>query len=589
MFYRRRLNCVYHLICALLLAASCVAQAQNKDDNPAPLQDDDVVVARFPDIYEAKAMVRSLRGMGQKAEIRHQTKSINLKTISITGYKSLNAAEKTVARLKKHGIDAYPNRISNHDYVVHAGAIHDEVFFWGRYERLKSLGYNKLSTGVKPYDTDYYAIVQTRSVPEFDYDEYRANRPRKTPSHGELLGRLNEDYKNFSLSSSNRLSALLHGDWRLNPRWELALGMRIDAMEESAASSYQHTSYDPLANYIAYHKGKQSFSAGWQTLNWSQSGRESWSNALNPKDLSYYITESDVRHRHRSVAALRWETEFAHYHLDTVWLPLLRAATLPDKSSLWYPVNQSAGKIRGVKSTTTYAQLIEQGVFNTEESRQSGSLGVQLMQKKGSRYQAFTLQYARLSDPYFKLNDTVRQRLAGGQSVSAAITGISDTFTIIHPQSWIFSVEEGTPQWQFEVSLLDGLPLTGADYQSIQAPAMEAFVNTVYRPHRMPVEHHFALHGRAIGTDRAILQRKYMARYEGKFLWRSESHKWVLSFDYQLGLDKIEAYANPRLSYHGNQFLEVALAAHAFLGQAGTEYGYHNGQAVAALEWNARF
>ena len=566
-----------------------ISQSAELIGPPLPAHLEPNVIARFNDFHEAKRLQKSLRALDQDVEVRKRLQQTTLKTLTVGDFSNRELAEQNVAQLKKQGIkDAWAVRLASGRYGVHAGAMEDEIFFWSRYELLRRLGYKEIDTALTPHNTPYYVVLQ--HPPRVDPVAIREQQ-KLIPHGGEVIGRLISWRGNSNISSINQIhvAAFKRFNEFFTPGWTAAIGARLDTFQHTGDYTGQTTEYDYLPSYLAYEEQGHRLVAGTQYIGWSHGPWDALGDRLSVKDMRFYLLDKKTEQRRLATPALRWEYKQNDYIIDASFVPVLRPATLPSLGQVWHPLDQQQGLIRGLKTPNTLGAVVKESKIQSI-AQTYGGFGFQARRKYEKLYQAFTLQYSRQSEPYFRLSDAVRQNIAAGQSVTTALTNANGFgLQAEHPASLVASIEEGSEDWQFEFAFVRDVPITDTNFKMYTTLGIEGQGRYRYRATGYRTVYFFGFYARQLGTEKAILDRRTILRARGEVEHISRSRHWRFHGLTSIGLDTAEAYALLRFEYIGNQLLDIGISAHLFTGVLTSEYGFHRRDSALSIDWQANF
>lgn len=151
--------------------------------------------------------------------------------------------------------------------------------------------------------------------------------------------------------STLRTSAYVQ--WQPSLNWEFRAGARLDGMtQDGGLASHRELLADYGDTYVRYRSGDARLTLGAQTIIWGRVDEIPLADRVSRVDLTRFALD-DLADRRRAQLATRWEQNYGDYKLDAVWLPVFRAAQLPDVASIWSPVNRTTGQIIGIDPALT--------------------------------------------------------------------------------------------------------------------------------------------------------------------------------------------------------------------------------------------
>lgn len=539
----------------------------------------------FDDDAQARAYARDLGARGIATEIKTERRLSRLTTLSVGSYTHRFEAELVLGLLQKNRIDAwiYPLR-NGKGFMVHAGAMLDPRNVAERRAQLEALGFQNIVVGQKRTFQEGYRVIPQDDAPP-------RSRPASEPAalKGSLLrGDFSAWRDGSKAMTGNYFNASLTTAWHPEPTWLIRAGLRLDATEQSGATSFRRASADYEETFAEFRTPTSRWAVGAQKIQWGGGMLESLADRLSTVDYTRYLLDPDIALRRRANLAVRWERAGEDYDTDMVWQPLFRPAVLPEADSIWSPIDTSRGRILGLQPTDTLKELVKNGSV-MERPPSVGGLGLRLWRSRGHHYRAVTLQYTAASLPYYRLDDNVRTLVAGGTDPAAAVAAASSpTFTTAHPTGWVFSVTEENRLWRFETAVLSAVPVTYADYRMDTVNAVEWAIGAKMRLREDPgTGFEMQLAGRRLGTDAEILDRAMPIAVSGAVIKSTPGSPWRFGFDFLFGLDALEIHVNPRVEFTDRRYYRLALGTHLFMGASTTASGYHNSHSLVSLSWQA--
>jgi len=558
------------------------------------------VLSKFTDKKSADTLAYSLNKSGQKVRVISKKIDISLKSLSIGLFLTRMRAEHTVKRLKKNDIDAFVHELKSGKFRVYAGAMQNESNFWQRYEKLMALGYDKPDTTIQIVQaTEYYVVSDKKE---------KISLPKKIKSvaHQTKTSNFKTEFDRarfkgeFSIwgdednrSSSNYFDAALSLRTKYKSNLDFTYGTRFTATEQSAEENIQKFELQWQPTYLRYSKQKQQWILGAMYARWDDinpnNEHDTLSDRLSSKVLVRYKLDYEIVDKRRPVFGVRWKYKTEQYDFDVIWTPVFRPAKLPDFGSIWHPVRRADGVIRGIKPTKDWQDLVQRGSF-ADEKMDSGGAGVRVAKRVGSRTRAITLQYARRNEPYYALNPKIAQQLKAGKTVDFAFAAAPGyTFSPVHPYSGILNWEESGKVSHFEFALLSAAPYTNANYEYKTAASAEWKLGFIYPTKDKKSHVSIYLTGRHINTGEKILDRKTKSSLLGELYQISKSGIWKAGTAYEIGLDQVELFINPRVTFQQSKYIRIFLSYQLFAGSPNTASGYHTKNSILSLTWQAVF
>ena len=585
--------CWLQLFLAYMLVFSFSLSANESTES----LDDLRVISKFSNKNDATKLVRSLKKSGQAARIIPKSENIILKSVSIGLYPNEKEASAVVTHLKANNINAFLYKVESGEYRVHAGALQQEDYYWNRFEQLLALGYKRIHTALKPATITHFYVV--RELIENLPDPIQLTPTRKKSKTSIfnttfLFGRFKGEFDGWKesgeQSSSNYFNAQLSAKTRYKNQWDIIYGVRFDALEQSSKTNLQKFEFQFLPTYLNYQKPNNQWQIGLIDGRWDNRKQDSLSDRISGKILVRHFLDEAVIDRRRPIIGARWKFSQSQYQLDVIANPIFRPAKMPDFESIWHPVSRQNKAIIGIRPTDDWEELVEQGSF-ADEKYQTGGIGIRMSQQLGRRTRAISLQYVRASEPYYKLNPNIQQLLSTGSTVTSALSATSGeiTFTPEHPHSAIFSWEEFGKISHFEIAVSSNTPYTTTSYQMKTGVSLEWLMGFIYptKNRNTYVSSYFT--GRRINTEDDILDRKTKLGLKGEIYQYSPNRHWKAGTAYQIDLDSLGLYLNPKINFEQSKYLNLSLYYQIFTGSDSTDNGYHSGHSILGLSWQAIF
>jgi hypothetical protein len=273
-------------------------------------------------------------------------------------------------------------------------------------------------------------------------------------------------------------------------------------------------------------------------------------------------------------------------------LPDFRKAFLPEKDSIWYPINQTQGTILGFKTTPPLQALIKNGSIS--ENEPSGTAGYGLrMSNTGEQFDyAITVQRVRQSLPYWQLNTEVRGALLGGADPVTAINSSSGaTFRARYPRAWLVGSDLGfealDATWRFEAAWISDTPVTRTDlrYDKVESANWAAGVQFY------PGDSEFRVNLQIVGINLIntpdVLDRENIYNFNGSIYGELGNNRWQTNTRFFIGLDEKDIYINPEITFVGWEPHEIYAGWHYFNGHADTVGGFWEDNSLITLGWRA--
>ncbi len=375
----------------------------------------------------------------------------------------------------------------------------------------------------------------------------------------------------------------------LNDAWELRLGARADA-ELQQGGDYPGTSrlradYDE--NYLRYRGEQTRFTIGTQRILWGRVDEIPPTDRLSTKDLTRFGLD-DHADRRRANPAIRAEYFRGPWHVDLVLLPLFREAELPDRDSLWHPVDRNRGRLLGLPVQPELSPIIQEARLDDDVSG-SGGGGVRLARSGRGVDFAATVQRARHSEPYYRFDDETRQAiLAGGPPSDQPV------LEAVHPRTWVVGGDAafavGAWTWRAEAAWLSDVPVTRED--DLRQDTVRG-VDWVVGAEGFPGDGDFRMTTQLAGQHLVdagdVLDARDSYFLTGEFETPLAAHTWRASLRYSLGLNRRDVYLNPELAWIANEPMELYIGAHWLDGDEETAGGFYRANRMLVIGWRGQF
>lgn len=370
--------------------------------------------------------------------------------------------------------------------------------------------------------------------------------------------------------SSNYLHGTASARWDSHPRWEIQLSARLDGYYQS--DELDQTEADYGESYIRYRGNKLRLTLGTQTVIWGRIDELPPTDRLSVVDLSR-ATLDDLKERRRAAPVVRLEYFQDAHKLDFVWLPRFREAELPDRDSIWFPINQDEGTILGVPSNSMLQAAVKVSPISNAPPENDGGGGIRYSLTESAFDYALTLQHTRQSTPYYEFD--------------------AGRFEARYPRSWVaggdLGFEAGGATWRIEAAWLSDIPVTRSDLTYTTQEGVNWALGSEFYPGDGDTRVNLQLVGLNLIDAPEILDRTERYTLTGGVDIPFAHNRWRLNTRFFLGLDERDIYLNPELAFIGWEPHEIYLAIHYFDGEDGTLGGFYEDNSLMTLGWRAEF
>lgn len=584
-------------------------------------------------------------GTSTFTDVRRQPAELTI--VYFGPFERAEQANRAMQQLREHQVKAFVFETPlQHSFVVHAGAFSTPASAEKQAQELKSLGLSGVKSGRKAVSADTFRVwvditekpaplpapaprIAVPAVPPAAMPAPVAPPapvvpeppltealplpiPAPVPPPAAAFAELNEEpplltgrtraswraeSRHWRQHSEPAAAFALSGAYSLSAAtpdgaFALAAGIRGDYWTQAAVQDGSTLSVDYLPSFVAYREGANTWSLGFQRIDWNRAPDDSALDGLATRDLNHFILDTDIERRRRANAAVYWQRSERSTTLEAVWLPFFRPAELPDTASIWHPVNRERGRIRGLEDNAVLREFARNGAVSAEAPGVGGNGGggVRMTHTKGRRYQAFAAQYLRRSEAYFSLSQSALALVQSGATPAQALAATSGpTLDITHPTTWLLGMEEGSDTWHFEVAWSSASPVTLNDLSTSTAQRATWQASLKIAPNQPRLEHWITLSGSHLLTSDTVLDRAHTLRLAGNARALSTDRDWRWGTRYLVGLDHAELHLNPYIMYVGFNNTDVTFGAHVFGGARLTEFGYHGDHNHIELGWASRY
>ncbi len=598
-------------------------------ERPTAADSGGVEYLRFKNREQAERKLAELRQRGYQGSIERERHSLRLKILMIRVYQVWSDAKRVAARLERHGIQArVVNDPVERGYAVSAGAYRDEQNLRARYRQIEKIGYKSIA--VVPAKVTVTAYLLRATPPAAAQPPVAAQPPPPPPeatgepsvlvfggSSGALPGyqtalesspdqalgfRAKVDQlwleaghltrSSQGVNDSDYLHAAASARWRPNEHWEYRVAGRVDGCLQTGTPECSEAKLDYGDTYVRYRSDRLRVTAGAQTVIWGRVDEIPPTDRLSVRDASRFMLDG-LQDRRRAAPALRVETFHQGYKLDLLWLPDFRAAELPNRNSIWYPVDRQHGRFIGVPSSPLLAPMIQGGTFGEDDGGQGG-YGLRVSRTGRGLDYALTVQRARQSLPYYQMNETARTTLLATMNPATALAAASgDTFVARHPWTWVaggdLAFEAKGVTWRAELAYLSDVPVTTTDLRMVTVKALDWVAGAEFYPGDANARVNLQLAGHHLLQTPDIIDRTHIYSFNGSVEDVFAYNRWRAKLRFSFGLDKRDVYLNPELAYIGWEPNEFYVGAHYFDGADGTPGGFHRHHSLIVAGWRARF
>lgn len=363
-------------------------------------------------------------------------------------------------------------------------------------------------------------------------------------------------------------------NWQPAADWEVQLAGRVDGFKEDDDESFSTVRGDYGDSFIRYRGDNVKLTFGSQTVIWGRLDELPLSDRVSTVDLTRGPLD-DLEYRRRSTPMLRAEAFVGGGKLDLAWLYDFREAELPDRDSVWYPVDQRRGRLLGIDPDDLPATLVSNADIDDDEPSGDGGFGARYTRTHSFADIGVTAARVRQSTPYF--------RAANGGTVLQAE----------YPRAWIVgadaAVNAADATWRVEVVYNSDSPVTRSDLRYDTVAALQWGAGVEFHPGDSDSRVNLQLIGTNLIDAPRILDRSEIYSLTGEIEIPFDRERWRADVDLYIGLDDQDVYVNPEIAFLGWEPHELYLAMYFFDGHSRSIGGFYEDQSVVTLGWRAKF
>ncbi len=199
-----------------------------------------------------------------------------------------------------------------------------------------------------------------------------------------------------------------------------------DGYDQDGQREWSELRADYGDSYVRYRGDRVRLTVGAQTVIWGRMDEVPLSDRVSTADLTRLVLDK-LEDRRRANPMVRAEMNVGEGKLDVVWLADFRPAELPDKDSIWYPIDRVNGRIIGVSRTDIAPAAVKAAGIVEDEPDGDGGFGVRYTDSPFFGDIGITVANTRRSIPYY--------RVSGAD------------FRTVYPRSWAFGAARPWTRW----------------------------------------------------------------------------------------------------------------------------------------------
>jgi hypothetical protein len=361
--------------------------------------------------------------------------------------------------------------------------------------------------------------------------------------------------------------------WQPSRDWELRAGIQLEAVRQNGTTAYSDSSADLDDTYIRWRSGDTRLTLGAQTIVWGRVDGMPLIDRVSRADISRLLLD-DLPERRDPLPALRWEQDWDDIKLDVVLLPAFEGAELPDRDSLWNPINRRNGRVLGIAPSPALAALVTTGSVGQDDGGRGGA----------------ALRLTRTGEP-FDMGLTLARTRQSLPYLAADFAG--NRLTAVHPFNSFVGVDiewvGGDATWRSELGYTRDVPVTSLLGQQVEGTAVEWIGAVEFFPGGKDLRVNLQLLSRVVRADVTVLELTRYLGVNGEVEASFGQGRWKLGLQFASGLSVHDIYLGPRLTYAGWEPHEIVLSLHGFRGNERTLGGFYRDNAYAALAWRTSF
>jgi len=363
-------------------------------------------------------------------------------------------------------------------------------------------------------------------------------------------------------------------NWQPNETWEVQVAARVDGYGQYGGNSVSDIRADYGDSFVRYRAENLKFTLGTQTVVWGRLDELPLSDRVSTADLTRFNLD-DLEDRRRSSPMVRAETFIGSGKLDMVWLYSFRGAVLPDKDSVWYPINRTTGRVIGFDPKDIPPTGVRNAKISDDASNGDGGFGARYTRTHSFADIGVTVANTRQSTPYY--------RTAGPNHIEA-----------VYPRSWAYgadaAIDAAGATWRIEVLYSHDNPVTRSDLGYTTTPAIAWGGGVEFHPGDGDARVNLQLVGtNLIDAPSTVIDREHIYSLNGKIESPFDRDRWRAKLKFYLGLGDKDVYLNPEIAFLGWEPHEVYLAGHYFDGNVDTFGGFHKDHSSINLGWRSKF
>ena len=378
---------------------------------------------------------------------------------------------------------------------------------------------------------------------------------------------------------SVRWTAALRADWfatmKATPALEWRLGLRTDADLQHNISGQRQVGEAAWGDtWLRWRGGDTRITAGMQTVLWGRVDAVSLIDRVSRVDLRRFALD-DLKERRLPLPALRWEQEWSSYKSDLVLLAGFQNTLLPDRASVWHPINRTGAQIIGTAAVPALAPFFQTAALQ-ESNHRFGGVALRITRSGEGFDHGFTIGRTRQTLPFFAL-DPAGGRILASQPLVRHVAADAELVT-------------DAATWRAEIAHSRDLPMTALTGTHLSANSTEFAGGVEFFPGGRDTRVNLQLLLRSVDTDHmpTVELRRY-ASLSGEVESSFQQGAWKAGLRFASALNIHDLYLSPRLSYVGWEPHEIYVAGHYFNGEQRGFGGFFRNNNALAIGFKTRF
>ena len=356
---------------------------------------------------------------------------------------------------------------------------------------------------------------------------------------------------------------------------ELRGGFRTDLDHQGGGSAKVENAQAALTDtYVRWRSGETRLTAGLQSVLWGRVDAVSLLDRVSRVDLRRFALD-ELKERRLPQPMIRWEQSWGDVQSDVVLLPGHLDALLPQRSSVWHPVDRAASHILGTPAAPALAGFYGVAPLYNLPHRQGGA-ALRVTHTGDGLDMGITFGRTRQPLPFFSLD------LA------------SPSIQVSHPlNSYLaadFELATSAVTWRAELAHTRGVPMTTSGSGApIRAHSTEFAGGAEFFPGGRDTRVNLQVLLRSVQASVSTVELQRYASLSGEVETSMASGKVKAGLRFASALNLHDIYLSPRVAYLGWEPHEVYLAAHLFKGQQRGFGGFFANTSAVALGVKTRF